>query len=67
MVFLPASVAGWLISVCAAVYSVYVFFDINHSSRSVGDTLSNFAYYLIFILAIYNVIAFFTCKPLESE
>jgi hypothetical protein len=67
MVFLPASKVGWLISVCAVAYSVYVFFDIDRGSHSNIDTMTNFAYYLIFILAAYNVIAFFTCRPVESE
>lgn len=67
MIFLPASKAGWLIVVCAVSYAVYAFFDVDRSSHSASDTLINFAYYLIFILAAYNVIAFFTCRPVESE
>ena len=67
MVFLPASIIGWVISAIAIAGSVYLFIDIDRRSHSVSDTLITSVYNLIFISAAYTVIAFFTCKNPELE
>jgi hypothetical protein len=67
VVFLPVSFAGWLISLVAVAYAVYAFIEIDNHSPSAGDTLVNFIYKLMFILATYTVIAFITCAPPEDN
>jgi membrane protein DedA with SNARE-associated domain len=67
MIFLPASLAGWLVSIAALAYAVYAFIDIDSHSHSVSDTLVNFVFILIIVGAVYTVIAYFTCRPMEPE
>ena len=66
MVFLPASFIGWIISLASITYAIYAFIDIDRQSHSVSDTLTGFLFILIIISAIYTVIAFLTCREMET-
>ncbi|MCX6257849.1 MAG: hypothetical protein NTW49_08150 [Bacteroidia bacterium] len=56
--YIPASLAGWIILFTGVVCAIYSFIDIDSSSHSVSDTLINFVYHLLIIVAVYSSIAF---------
>ncbi|HUI29262.1 MAG TPA: hypothetical protein VLX91_03520 [Candidatus Acidoferrales bacterium] len=58
--FIPISLPGWLIFSGLVVYAVYKFREIGSRSHSASDTLINFAFYLVIIGVVYNLIAYFT-------
>lgn len=60
--FIPTSLIGWLILICAFVYAVYVFIEIDSRSHSSSDTLIKFVFNLIIIGAVYSLIAYFTSR-----
>ena len=60
IIYLPASLAGWLILAAAAAYAVYQFIIIDGRSHSVSDTMINFVFNLLLIGLAYTLIAFFT-------
>ena len=60
IIYWPASIAGWVILVLAAVFAVYSFIDIDSTSHSVSDTLTNFVFNLLLIGLAYTIIAYFT-------
>lgn len=60
--FVPISIMGWLIMSAGLVYAVYVFIDIDSKSNSVSDTLINFVFNLLIIIAVYSLIAFFASR-----
>ena len=60
IIYLPASLAGWLILAVAAAYAVYQFIIIDSRSHSVSDTMINFVFNLLLIGLAYTLIAFFT-------
>jgi hypothetical protein len=60
--FLPTSIAGWLILVAGIAFAVYSFIDIDSRSHSVSDTLMNFVFRLLIIVAVYSLIAYFTSR-----
>jgi len=60
IIYLPASVIGWVILVLAAAYAIYTFIDIDSHSHSVSDTLINFVFNLLLIGLVYTVIGYFT-------
>ena len=62
LIYLPASIAGWLIFAAAIVYAVYSFVDINGRSQSITDTLINFVFNLLLAGMVYSVVAYFTEK-----
>ncbi len=62
ILFIPASIIGWLLLTGAIVYAVYVFIDIDGRSHSVSDTLINFVFNLLVIGAVYSLIAFLTSR-----
>ncbi len=62
ILFIPASLAGWLIALMGIVFAVYFFIDLDRRSHSVSDTLMNFIFNLLIIGAIYSVIAFLTSR-----
>jgi len=67
IIYLPASVIGWVILLAALAYAVYVFIDIDSRSHSNSDTLINFVFNLLIIGLVYTVIACFTEKrPVSS-
>jgi hypothetical protein len=62
LIYLPVSIAGWLIFAAAVVYAVYSFVDIDSRSHSVSNTLINFVFNLLLIGMVYSVLAYFTEK-----
>jgi hypothetical protein len=64
--FVPTTSMGWIITLAGVVYSVYIFIDIDSRSHSVSDTLMNFVFNLVIIVAIYLLIAFLTSKKASS-
>lgn len=62
IIFLPISVLGWIISLAGFVFAVYEFIDIDTKSHSVSDTLINFVFKLLIVLAIYSLIAYLTSR-----
>jgi hypothetical protein len=60
--FIPASIIGWLIALGGLAYAVYTFIDIDSLSHSVSDTLMNFVFRLLIIVAVYSLIANFTSR-----
>lgn len=62
IIYLPASVIGWIILLIAVTYAVYCFIDIDKHSHSVSDTLMNFIFNLLIIGLVYTVVAYFTEK-----
>ena len=59
IVFVPVSLIGWLILLCGIAYAVYVFIDIDSRSHSVSDTLINFVFNALIIVAVYSLVAYF--------
>ncbi|MBD1363564.1 hypothetical protein IDJ77_07060 [Mucilaginibacter sp. ZT4R22] len=66
VIYLPASITGWLIFAAALVYAVYTFVDIDSRSHSVSDTLINFVFNLLLIGLAYTIVAYFTEKKPAS-
>jgi hypothetical protein len=66
ILFIPSSPAGWIILLSAIVFAVYSFIDIDSRSHSASDTLRNFVFMLLIILAIYSLIAFLTGRTPEK-
>jgi hypothetical protein len=62
IVYIPVSVAGWIIALAGFIYAVYSFIDIDSRSHSVSDTLMNFVFRLLIIFAVYTLIAYMTSK-----
>jgi len=60
IVFIPATLIGWIILLLGIAYAVNVFIDIDSRSHSVSDTLMNFVFNLLIIGAVYSLIAFLT-------
>jgi uncharacterized membrane protein HdeD (DUF308 family) len=66
IIFIPASVIGWIILLAGIVYTVYTFIDIDSRSHSVSDTFMNFVFNFIIILAVYSLIGFLTSRSSEK-
>jgi membrane protein DedA with SNARE-associated domain len=62
IVFFPISIIGWIILLIGFVYSIYTFIDIDSRSHSVSDTLINFVFKLLIIIAVYSLIAYLTSR-----
>ncbi len=43
--YLPVSMAGWMLTIAALAMAVWFFLVIDHNSHSVSDTLINFFVY----------------------
>jgi len=65
ILFLPASIVGWLIAVATAAYAIYLFIDIDSRSHSVSDTMINWVFNLLIIGVVYSIIGFLTEKRLQ--
>lgn len=61
--FIPITFPGLIILISAIAYAVYTFIDIDSRSHSVSDTLMNFVFNLVLIIAANSIIAFLTSKP----
>jgi len=66
LLFVPASLVGWLIVLAAVAYAVWTFIDIDSRSHSVSDTLINFVFNLMLIGLVYSLVAFFTSGREQS-
>ncbi len=62
ILFLPASVIGWVIFVLGVAYAVYLFIDIDSRSHSASDTLINWVFNLLIVGVVYSIIGFLTEK-----
>ena len=62
ILFFPASLTGWLISIASIAFCVYLFIDIDSRSHSVSDTLINFVFNALLVAVAYSIIGFFTSK-----
>jgi len=60
--FVPTTLIGWIMLLCALTFAVYTFIDIDSRSHSVSDTLINFVFNLIIIGAVYSLFAYLTGK-----
>ena len=60
IVFIPVSLAGWIILLAGLAFAVYIFIYIDSKSHSVSDTLINFVFNLLIIVAVYSSIAYLT-------
>ena len=60
--FIPKSVAGWIILLIGVAYTVYSFIEIDRRSHSVSDSLINFVFRLLIIIAVYSLVAFLTIR-----
>jgi putative effector of murein hydrolase LrgA (UPF0299 family) len=58
IIFIPKSVYGWILLILALAYAVYSFIEIDRRSHSVSDTLMNFVFRLMLIVAAYTITAF---------
>lgn len=61
--FIPTSLVGWIILLAGVAYAVYTFIDIDSRSHSVSDTLINFVFRLLIIIAVYSLVAYLTSRP----
>jgi membrane protein DedA with SNARE-associated domain len=66
IIFLPISIIGWIILLIGFVYSIYTFIDIDSRSHSVSDTLINFVFRLLIVIAVYSLIAYLTSRSSEK-
>jgi hypothetical protein len=64
--FMPASLIGWIILLAGVAYTVYTFIDIDSRSHSVSDTLINFVFRLLIIIAVYSLVAYLTSRSLKK-
>jgi hypothetical protein len=62
ILFIPASLYGWIIFIMGFAFAVYSFIDIDSRSHSASDTLINFAFILLIIGAVYSLIAYITSR-----
>jgi hypothetical protein len=62
IIFFPTSIIGWIILIIGFAYSIYAFIEIDSRSHSVSDTLINFVFRLLIIIAVYSLIAYLTSR-----
>jgi membrane protein DedA with SNARE-associated domain len=67
IIFLPTSIIGWIILLIGFVYSIYSFIKIDSRSHSVSDTLINFVFKLLIIIAVYSLIAYLTSRSSKND
>lgn len=60
--FIPASVAGWLLLFAGIAFLAYTFISIDGRSHSVSDTLRPFIIVLLATSVVYSLIGWLTCK-----
>jgi hypothetical protein len=61
--FIPIHIVGWLFLLAVLAVGVFVFRDLYLRTQSIGETLSNFAIFLIILFIGYTMFGFYTCKP----
>jgi hypothetical protein len=62
LLFIPTTIAGWIILLAGVVFAVFSFMDIDGRSHSVSDSLMNFVFMLLIIGAVYSLIAYVTSR-----
>lgn len=62
ILFIPTSVAGWLILISVLIFALYLFVDIDGHSHSVSDTLMSFVSNLFIVIVVYSSIAYFSSR-----
>lgn len=68
IIFPPSSIIGWIILLFGIFYSIYSFIQIDSRSHSVSDTLINFVFTLLIIIAMYSLIAYLTSRdPIKND
>ncbi len=67
IIFSPTSIIGWIILLIGIAYSIYTFIEIDSRSHSVSDTLINFIFKLLIIIAIYSLIAYLTSSKPQKK
>ncbi len=60
--FIPVHTGGWIIFSSALCYAMYKAYDLNMHEHSVSDFLINIVFSLLFITALYSLIAYLTLK-----
>lgn len=65
--YVPVAIAGWLLLLAGVVYAVYTFVSIDRKSHSVSDTLINFVFNLLIIIAVYSLLAFLTSRNTNTQ
>ena len=60
--FIPITFIAWIVLLICIAYAIDVFNDINSWSLSVRNTLSNFAFRLFIIWAVYSFIGFIASR-----
>jgi hypothetical protein len=61
--FIPIHIVGWLFLLAVIAVGIFAFRDLYLRTYSIGETLSNFAIFLIILFIGYTMFAFYTCKP----
>ena len=67
VIYIPTTFLGWTILLAAIIYAVYSFLDIDSRSHSVSDTLMNFVFSLLIIVAVYTLIGFLTSRTKKNN
>jgi hypothetical protein len=62
IIFLPITLAGWIIFLAGMAFAVYRFIRIDRISHSVSDTLMNWIFNLFVIIVVYYGIAWLTSR-----
>jgi hypothetical protein len=62
VIFIPITLAGWLIALIAVAFSIWDFIRIDRVSHSVSDTLSNWVFNIFFVVLAYYAVAYFTSR-----
>ena len=66
LLFIPVSFAAWILLITGVAFAVYRFISIDSQSHSVSDTLINFVFSLLLIVAAYSLIGYFMSRPHEN-
>ena len=62
IIFIPVSFTGCIILLAGVAFAIYSFIDIDARSHSVSDTLMNFVFICLIIVAVYSFIAYITSR-----
>ena len=62
ILYIPSSTVGWLLLVLLIAYWIYTFIGVDMRTRSVRDTLINFAFNALFGAFVYHIIAYYSTK-----
>jgi hypothetical protein len=57
IIYIPITIAGWLILAAFIAGAIYLFIDIDRGSHSASDTIRPFLFWLILVFAAYFNVA----------